>query len=191
MGGKLTRAPSLVERLEAAALAGWSYDVYLLEPDAAAAVAEAHYADALEAQQALADRYEKALREAAAALSEHACHLGPGIPCARSADQCAAECGRSAGDAMLVVSQALSSSQGRHEGGGREPRTRHKSSRRLPARRSAQGPEGPHDPFSAGILGSSSRRVDWRKSVGPLHRRRCRRSGGCASGVVAVGARIA
>ena len=40
---------SLKEALEAAALAGWSYDVYLLEPEAAAAVAEAHYSNEIEA----------------------------------------------------------------------------------------------------------------------------------------------
>lgn len=59
---------------------------------------------------------EGALRVGIEALSGHACHIGPSCPCIRSADQCAAECGREAGDALLALRQALSLSGG----GGRE-----------------------------------------------------------------------
>lgn len=53
------------------------------------------------------ERLREGLERADAALRDYACHGGPDVPCIRSMDQCAAECGQHAGDALLVVTQAL------------------------------------------------------------------------------------
>lgn len=53
----------------------------------------------------------EALQAADAALRDYACHGGEGAPCLRSSDQCATDCGKRAGDALLIVEKALS--QGR------------------------------------------------------------------------------
>ena len=52
-------------------------------------------------------RTRKALRAAENALRRHACHGGPKAPCLRTPAQCASECGREAGDALLLVEAAL------------------------------------------------------------------------------------
>lgn len=56
------------------------------------------------------EELEKALSVAEDALRDYACHAGPDIPCRRSPDQCASECGKSAGDAFVAVQAALSPS---------------------------------------------------------------------------------
>ncbi len=52
-------------------------------------------------------KMRKALETADAALRRHACHGGPEMPCIRTEGQCADECGREAGDALLAVISAL------------------------------------------------------------------------------------
>jgi hypothetical protein len=48
-----------------------------------------------------------ALEAADKALRNHACHGGPDLPCLRAPEQCRAECGKEAGDALLLVEEAL------------------------------------------------------------------------------------
>ena len=50
---------------------------------------------------------EDALRGAYDALCEYACHVGEKAPCLRSPDQCAAGCGKPAGDALLKLEAVL------------------------------------------------------------------------------------
>ena len=52
------------------------------------------------------ERLRAALAVADEALCDYACHA-VGAPCIRSVDQCASECGKQAGDALLVVRAAL------------------------------------------------------------------------------------
>ena len=58
----------------------------------------------------------EALRAADKALRDYACHAGPKVPCARTAGQCASECGRAAGDALMLVEAALTSVSDKGEG---------------------------------------------------------------------------
>lgn len=51
---------------------------------------------------------DRALNVTREALCEHACHAGPEVPCIRTRDQCATECGRSAGDVIVAVDRILS-----------------------------------------------------------------------------------
>jgi hypothetical protein len=53
------------------------------------------------------ERMREALKFAEEALGEYACHVGPSAPCIRHPEQCVAECGRFAGDALLKVRAAL------------------------------------------------------------------------------------
>lgn len=53
------------------------------------------------------DRLRAALEQADGALRNHACHGGETMPCLRSKEQCKSECGKAAGDALLVVEAAL------------------------------------------------------------------------------------
>lgn len=53
------------------------------------------------------EQLRAALVAADDALREHACHGGPSAPCVRSRYECASECGRKAGDALLIVEAAL------------------------------------------------------------------------------------
>jgi hypothetical protein len=79
-----------------------------LEDDVAAARASLSVALAHPDRALLA----RALEAADAALRNHACHGGEKVPCARTPDQCAYECGRQAGDALLLVEAALAASGG-------------------------------------------------------------------------------
>jgi hypothetical protein len=67
-------------------------------------------ADAIEALQRSNAEKDEALRVADEALRAHACHGGPNVPCVRAQYQCQLECGKQAGDALVVVSKALSHS---------------------------------------------------------------------------------
>lgn len=51
---------------------------------------------------------KEALDVAGKALREHACHGGENEPCRRAAYQCNLECGKQAGDALLIVEATLS-----------------------------------------------------------------------------------
>ncbi len=51
------------------------------------------------------------LRVADDALRNHACHGGPSAPCLRSDTDCQFDCGKQAGDALLVVEAALNPEQ--------------------------------------------------------------------------------
>lgn len=53
------------------------------------------------------ERMREALDMAFDALRNHACHGGLDVPCIRSADQCTHECGKAAGDALILVEAAL------------------------------------------------------------------------------------
>lgn len=53
-----------------------------------------------------------ALGEARDALGDYACHAGPDVPCLRTADQCAANCGKIAGNAFVRIDTALSNTRG-------------------------------------------------------------------------------
>lgn len=54
----------------------------------------------------------EAMREAREALREYACHGGADVPCLRSANQCRAECGKSAGDAFIALTAAIAKIEG-------------------------------------------------------------------------------
>ncbi len=45
----------------------------------------------------------EALAVAREALTNHACHAGPKVPCRRSPEQCRWECGKDAGDALARI----------------------------------------------------------------------------------------
>ncbi len=49
----------------------------------------------------------EALVAAAEALRDYACHGGEGVPCLRTTNQCLDNCGKPAGDALLLVEAAL------------------------------------------------------------------------------------
>lgn len=68
------------------------------------AAALARYASPLRTRIA---ELEGALRTADEALCAYACHAGPEAPCIRSKDQCASECGKEAGDALLALRATL------------------------------------------------------------------------------------
>lgn len=53
----------------------------------------------------------EALREAREALCNHACHGGKEAPCIRSDDQCRAECGYLAGDAIVRIDSILTKAE--------------------------------------------------------------------------------
>lgn len=49
----------------------------------------------------------EALKDAREALCNHACHGGDATPCIRSNEQCRAECGKQAGDAIVSIDAAI------------------------------------------------------------------------------------
>lgn len=51
------------------------------------------------------------LKAADEALSAYACHAGPGVPCIRSKDQCLAECGNEAGDAIVTIAPLIAKAE--------------------------------------------------------------------------------
>lgn len=57
----------------------------------------------------------EALGTAREALCNHACHSGSSVPCRRSPDQCAADCGREAGDAIVAVDAILATTKAAEE----------------------------------------------------------------------------
>jgi hypothetical protein len=69
---------------------------------------------------ASSDGVVKALKAADDALRNYACHGGPSVPCIRSPEQCRSECGKPAGDALLLVESALQSQPSSNEARLRE-----------------------------------------------------------------------
>lgn len=59
------------------------------------------------------DELLAALKKADEALCDYSCHYGPGIPCLRTRSECAMECGKRAGDALLAVRAAIAKAEGR------------------------------------------------------------------------------
>ncbi len=111
----MTTEPKSAELVERLRKLKWMVNCEMrgLIPDTTAYEA----ADTLEAQATelttlrgrLAD-LEGALGTAREALANYACHGGAGIPCLRTADQCRTDCGRDAGDAIVVIDTALARS---------------------------------------------------------------------------------
>ena len=54
----------------------------------------------------------EALKVAREALCNHACHGGDSAPCIRSSDQCLADCGKQAGDAIVDINAAITKAEG-------------------------------------------------------------------------------
>lgn len=54
----------------------------------------------------------EALKNAREALCNHACHGGNATPCIRSNEQCRSECGKQAGDAIVMIDAAITKATG-------------------------------------------------------------------------------
>jgi hypothetical protein len=89
-------------------LAKWHDDCALVSTSRHAT--ERHTAAAATIRAAMA-----ALLLADEALRNHACHGGEKVPCIRTKDQCAADCGKEAGDALLAVEAALNQKGPAHD----------------------------------------------------------------------------